>query len=70
MMIIIIQASVFVNLSKVFEKYPMVIIVITPVKKEEHTAKKTPILVLSPVKDSDVTVVTPVTPTPVSEIVG
>ena len=49
----------------------MVIIVVTPVKKEVHTAKGTPILVLlSPVKDSDVTVVTPVTPTPVSESVG
>ena len=70
MLIKIFQASVFVYLSSVFEKYPLVIIVITPVKKEVHTAKRTPILVLSPVKDSDVTVVTPVTPTPVSEIVG
>ena len=49
----------------------MVIIVVTPVKKEVHTAIGTPILaLLSPVKDSGVTVVTPVTPTPVSETVG
>ena len=69
MMIIFIQASVFVYLSLVFEKDLLVIIVVTPVKKEVHTAKGTPILVLSPVKDSGVAVVTPVTPTPVSESV-
>ena len=70
MLIIFIQASVFVYLSLVFENYPLVVIVVTPAKKEVHTAKGTPILVPSPVKDSGVTVVTPVTPTPVSEIVG
>ena len=70
MLIKFFQASVFVCLSLVFEKYPLVIIVVTPAKKEVHTAKGTPILVLSPVKDSGVTVVTPVTPIPVSEIVG
>ena len=68
MLIIFIQASVFVYLSLVFEKDPLVLIVVTPAKKEVHTAKGTPILVLPPVKDSGVTVVTPVTPTPVSEI--
>ena len=59
MLIIFFQASVFVYLSSVFEKYPLVINVVTPVKKEVYTAERTPILVLSPVKDSDVTVVTP-----------
>ena len=43
----------------VFEKYSLVIIVVAPVRKEVHTAKGTPILVLSPVKDSDVAVVNP-----------
>ena len=70
MLIKFIQASFFVYLSLVFEKYPLVIIVVTPAKKELHTAKETPILVLSPVKVSGVTVVTPVTPTPLSENVG
>ena len=70
MLVIFIQASVFVNLSLVFEKNPLVINAVTPVKKEVHTAKGTPILVLPPVEDSDVKVVTPVTPTPVCEIVG
>ena len=70
MLITFIQDSVFVYQSLVFQKDPLVIIVVTPAKKEVHTAKGTPILVLSPVKDSGVTVVTPVTPTPVSEIVG
>ena len=69
MLIIFIQASVIVYLSMVSEKYPLVLIVVTQAKKEVHTAKGTPILVLSPVKDSGVTSVTPVTPTPVSEIV-
>ena len=70
MLIVFIQASVFVYLNLVFEKDPLVINVVTPAKKEVHTAKGTPILVLYPVKVSGVTVVTPVTPTPVSEIVG
>ena len=71
MLIIFIQASVFVYLCLVFEKDPMVITVVTPAKKEVHTAKGTPILVLlPPVIDNGVTVVTPVKPTPVSEIVG
>ena len=65
-----IQASAFVNLCLVFEKYPLVNNIVTPAKKEVHTAKGIPILVLPPVKNSEVTVVTPVTPSPVSEIVG
>ena len=70
MLIIFFQASVFVYLILVFEKYPLVVIVVTPAKKQVHTAKGTPILAPSPVKYSGVTVVTPVTPTPVSEFVG
>ena len=70
MLILSNQTCVFVYRSLVFEKYPLVIIVVTPAKKELDTAKGTPILVLYPVKDSGVTVVSPVTPTPVSEIVG
>ena len=70
MLIIFIQASNFVYLRLVFEKDPLVIIVVTPAKKDVHTVKGTPILVLSPVKNSGVTVVTPVTPTLVSEIAG
>ena len=69
LIILFFQAFVFVYLSSVFEKYPLVIIVVTPAKKEVHTAKGTPILVLSPVKDGAVVTVTPVKPTSVSETV-